>query len=218
MKREAIILALLYGLILVMLIAPVSSLAFIGSESTKLSLDDLFATWSFWVWLVIMIASQAALLALPVNVASKRPIGKAPLLLSIVAGALMMGFLLAGVIFAIAESMLQETAYKPTSLIILAGLVLMWVLWSCIFYRWSKGAQPCDFIDKQCRALFRGSVLQLLIVVPAHVYVRQKDYCCAGYGTFFGIAFGLSVMLFSFGPGVFFLYRQLIERKRSGCA
>jgi len=52
------------------------------------------------------------------------------------------------------------------------------------------------------------------VAIPAHIYVRQKDYCCAGVGTFTGMAFGFSVMVLAFGPGVFFLFIRRIDRLR----
>ncbi len=43
-------------------------------------------------------------------------------------------------------------------------------------------------------------------VMPTHIVARYCDYCCAGFMTFIGLTLGMSVMLFSFGPGVFFLF------------
>lgn len=65
--------------------------------------------------------------------------------------------------------------------------------------------EPRGLILRQSRYLFRGSILELVVAVPAHILARHRDYCCAGAQTFIGIAFGISVMLFSFGPGVLFL-------------
>jgi hypothetical protein len=56
------------------------------------------------------------------------------------------------------------------------------------------------------RLLIAGSILELLVAVPTHVYSRAKDHCCGGYATIWGIGVGISVMLFAFGPGVFFLF------------
>ena len=64
------------------------------------------------------------------------------------------------------------------------------------------------------RWLMRGSVLQLLVAVPSHVMVRDRGDCCAPLGAFWGITTGLSVMLFCFGPGVFFLFADRFSRLR----
>jgi hypothetical protein len=81
-----------------------------------------------------------------------------------------------------------------------------------LFYRSSRGANPPDVISRQCRLLLRGSILELLIAVPTHIVARSRDYCCAGAMTFVGLTLGISVMLFSYGPAVFFLYAERWRR------
>jgi hypothetical protein len=85
-------------------------------------------------------------------------------------------------------------------------------VWSIVFYWTGRDAAPMDVVTKQCRYLLRGSILELLVAVPTHIVARMRNYCCAGFYTFLGIAFGVSVMLFSFGPAVFFLFAQRWRR------
>ena len=54
--------------------------------------------------------------------------------------------------------------------------------------------------------------MELLVAVPCHIYVRKQEHCCAGAITFWGIATGLAVLLFAFGPGVFLLFAQRVKR------
>jgi hypothetical protein len=58
----------------------------------------------------------------------------------------------------------------------------------------------------------RGSILELLVAVPSHIVVRHRNDCCAPIGTFWGIVTGISIMLLSFGPGVFFLFVERCQR------
>jgi len=88
---------------------------------------------------------------------------------------------------------------------------LLWCIWTVVFFQFSRNADPADLISRQCRLLFRGSILELLIAVPTHLVARHRTYCCAGFMTFLGLTLGIAVMLFSFGPAVFFLY---VERWR----
>jgi hypothetical protein len=80
------------------------------------------------------------------------------------------------------------------------------MIWVFVFWRLSRKSQPESVVFRQCRYLLDGSILELLIAVPTHIVARSRNYCCAGFMTFLGIALGVSVMLFSFGPAVFFLY------------
>jgi hypothetical protein len=52
----------------------------------------------------------------------------------------------------------------------------------------------------------------LLVAVPSHIVVRSRNDCCAPFGSFWGIATGLSIMLLSFGPGVLFLFVERCRR------
>jgi len=57
-----------------------------------------------------------------------------------------------------------------------------------------------------------GSILELLIAVPTYVVARYRDYCCGGFITFVGLAMGAAVMLFAYGPAVFYLFAERWKR------
>ena len=120
----------------------------------------------------------------------------------------MMGMLACGFVISIGEILTHNPLDEFVYYMALMEMLLVWILWALIFFRWSRNTEPAAFIDKQCRFLFAGSVLELLVAVPTHIIARGRDYCCAGFSTFLGLTLGLAVMLFSFGPGVLFLYIQ----------
>jgi hypothetical protein len=149
----------------------------------------------------------------PVDITRRRPVTKKTILLPIITAGFAAGLLIVGVIFCIGETLMKTNLYtdKNTFLLIcvsLALLVAVWSGWAILFNRCMKNLEPTTIIEKQCRLLFRASILELLIAVPTHIIARYRDYCCAGFATFVGISLGVAVMLFSFGPGIFFLYSQ----------
>jgi len=90
----------------------------------------------------------------------------------------------------------------------IAAIAMLWLIWAIIFYFFVKTDDPNSLVKRCTRWLLRGSILELLVAVPSHIIVRNRDTCCAPFGTFWGITTGLSVMLMCFGPGVFFLFAE----------
>jgi hypothetical protein len=213
MKKWAVVVVMLYGLSLAILTLPVLISAF--WDFTKNSppwtageLKSMFTAWPYWLGIALFILAQAALLVIPVGVSQSRPASRRTVWLPIIASALMMALLICGLFIAIYETVRGEmfTNESIWLWIALALLLISWVVWGIAFRRWSRKAEPGNFLDKTCRLLFYGSILELLVAVPTHIVARYRNYCCAGFGTFFGITFGIAVMLLSFGPGVFFLF------------
>ena len=95
MKRWALVVVALYFLILVVLAVPVEVLAFAPQVSVK---DAALGNvgWPFLLWPVVMALWQAALLVVPVQVASRRPVARRSLLWPVVTSGLMMGGLAVG--------------------------------------------------------------------------------------------------------------------------
>jgi hypothetical protein len=78
----------------------------------------------------------------------------------------------------------------------------------------TRNNETPDAAARLTRVLLRGSILELLIAIPSHIVVRNRDVCCAPIGSFWGITTGLSVMLLCYGPGVFFLFVERARRKQ----
>lgn len=206
MKRWALVVAALYILILAVLTVPTIMLAFAPRENLSRA-AGVFSDWSYWVWLLIMGLSQFALLSVPVRMAGLRPATRGPVWRTLLAGGLMAGALAIGAFFAIYEFAFGEQDHGNWPFWTALGLgVLTWFIWAMVFARMSRSAEPADFVTRQCRSLFKGSALELLIAVPTHIVARGRDDCCAGMFTFIGLTMGISVMLFAYGPAVFFLY------------
>ena len=101
----------------------------------------------------------------------------------------------------------QNTAEASTAgKAFLFALPVVWLSWCVLFGIMAFRISPELFASRLYKSLLTGSVLELLIAIPMHMVVRQRSYCCAGFGTGMGIAIGLLVMLIALGPAVIFLF------------
>lgn len=205
MKRWALLVAMLYVAMLAVLALPLVLAAF-APEFKPAGVAMFYLRWQAWLLPGLMGLAQLTLLAVPVRVASRRPLTRRPLAFTVLTAALMMGLLGLGAFLSIYEFGFHEQG-GPWTLWTAGGLGLAgWIGWAILFHRLSRRVEPEDLAARLCGWLLKGSILELLIAVPTHIVARCRDYCCAGFMTFIGLTLGISVMLLSFGPGVFFLF------------
>lgn len=187
----------------------------------------LYAHPGFWIWLGVMVLCQAGLLAVPVRLERRRPVARRSVWATVAASGLMLGVLFGSFLLVFMALLFGDDGKKglwrtPPGgaglwqagfLWSVLGVTLaVWALWSCVFWRASRSAEPKGLVAAIRRYLLAGSVMELLVAVPCHIAVRRREECCADLGTFWGIAMGVSVMLMSFGPGVLFLYAERWRR------
>lgn len=213
MKKWPFIVAGLYGLVLLALLGPLIMFAFMPETFTEP--PNLYGSEFItrgWVWgpIVVMILAQFALLRVPVAIASRRPVTQRPLLMTILGAALMMGLLVFGAALSLYEMAFKDKGDDRVWMVVALGIV-SWIFWAIYFYVTTKGASPDAQVAGIRRSLWKGSILELLVAIPTHIVARHRDYCCAGFLTFIGLCCGFSVMLFAFGPAVYFLF---VERWR----
>ncbi|HEY2589478.1 MAG TPA: hypothetical protein VGI81_27275 [Tepidisphaeraceae bacterium] len=80
-----------------------------------------------------------------------------------------------------------------------------WAFWFLVFAL-AGGGGWAGRVRRMYRALFAGTVLELLITIPVDAQVRRRTHCYCGEGTFFALAIGLTAVLWTFGPGVAILF------------
>ncbi len=241
MKRWALLTVCFYVLVLTALAAPVIAIAFAkwwGSDQGG-SVDTAFTIYQdggFWIWLAVLALGQGLMLLVPVAMAERRLPSRRRLLVPVVTAAFFLMALLVSGIFSVLCAIIIDDAFKVFTFINkLAGvdeklspsayqinswlgfLIIVlgfWMLWGWIFFRSTRADDPNALIKRATRWLVRGSILELLVAIPSHIIIRNRNACCAPMGTFWGITTGLSVMLLCFGPGVFFLFAERIQRSR----
>ena len=206
MKPWHLIVAGLYLLVLVALVAPLYALGFWRGPSAE-QFAGFVGSGPVWLALGAMGLCQLMLLLVPVGIANRRPITRGALWPTVLVGALMMGLLGLAASVSVRATILGDKPETPWELPVMAGLVVaLWGFWAVVFSRLAGKRPPADFLSVLCRRLMQGSILELLVAVPCHIVVRCRDYCCAGLFTMFGLAMGVSVLLFAFGPAAYFLF------------
>jgi hypothetical protein len=178
---------------------------------------------------VLMICGLAMMLT-PIRLVRRRPITRRSILIPIVASGFLLGGLVAGGGFALAELCARATRqpyYSGTTTsgqpagystshdpqegvlwMVVAAAVAVWIAWSVVFGLLARQGDPTSVGMKLHRILIAGSVLELLVAVPAHIVVRRRSDCCAGILTGTGICVGIVIALVSFGPTVLLLYHK----------
>ncbi len=90
---------------------------------------------------------------------------------------------------------------------------MLWLFWTGFFYLYLRDSS--QLVNRITTCLLRGSVLELLIAIPCHLIVRQRDECTSPLVTSFGVVTGIAIMLLSFGPSVLLLYKKRLEQHRN---
>ncbi|HEY3761547.1 MAG TPA: hypothetical protein VGN23_07355 [Verrucomicrobiae bacterium] len=243
MKCWAVYTVLIYALALLFLTAPVVYVAF-ADWGLKPDGPDwkgilgIYTAWGYWIWLAVLMAGQALLLLLPIDISQKRLPSRRKLKVPVIVSAFFLANLFMAGIFSILCAIFTDNAFSIFSFAdwimggmagtpsnapstgwgifasIVLPIVVLWFIWGIIFSNFAKSDSPEALLNRAVRWLLRGSILELIVAVPSHVIVRRRDDCCAPLGTFWGIATGISVMLLCFGPGVYFLFVQRMQRLR----
>lgn len=107
------------------------------------------------------------------------------------------------------ENLSEESALT----FFLVIVFLIWGFWAVVFYTFSK--RSSNVVNSAVSWLIKGSVLELLVAVPCHIIVRQREWCCAQYVSAYGIAAGIAIMLMAFGPSAAFLYQRKLADYRN---
>jgi hypothetical protein len=228
MRKWGIVISIFYALILLGLIVP-GSIFILGSEFAKWSsligaVKGIYTDWAFWILAAAVLGGQMLLLFLSVDTSFQRLKPRAHIRVSCAAASLFTALLTSAVAWSLGvavggDGFLEFFDRLGRGFIheddlnalfwILAFWGAAWLLWAILFYFYFRNSSPT--VTRLISWLLKGSVLELLIVVPCHVIVRRRHDCSAPLATGFGIATGLAVMLLAFGPSVLFLYKKRLD-------
>ena len=216
MRKWGILISVFYALILLAFVVPGAIFLafdkFEGWVKFVHSVTEAYGDWLLWLLIVAVLASQALLLFLSVDTSQKRLKPRSHILVSVTVGALLTALLSSAVIWSLGFAIRGDDFWKSlfekeANLLLFWGA--LWVFWGVVFYLYFRNASAS--VTRITSRLVKGSVLELLIVVPCHVIVRRRHDCSAPMATSFGIATGIAIMLLSFGPSVLFLYKKRLD-------
>lgn len=215
MRNWGLAVTLFYALIVAVLLLPFSILLGVGISSTGwagfyLHLKDAYTTWFTWIFVAIPVVGEALLLLLRVDTSQKRLKPRTHIWVSASTAGCFLGILTLAGVLGITVAMRGDKFLPESMLNPLAVILVAWAAWTAIFYRLHRNS--ADVVSRAVTWLLRGSVLELLIAVPAHVIVRRRQDCSAPLATSFGITSGIAIMLLAFGPSVLLLYKRRMDK------
>ena len=232
MKHWGKIITGFYAIVVIFLLAPLWGVLLVDKLNELRVISEIISFYKnealveVLVWLFIMLGSQALLLFLSVDTSHLRNRQRTHVMISIATAALLFAIMTYAVISSLIVGIESATNLVPDTLDffvygssknintigILFIWIVLWIIWSCLFYVYFR--ESSDLVTKFCTWLFRGSVLELLIAIPCHIIVRKNDECTSPMVTSFGVVTGIAIMLLSFGPSVYFLFKKRMNGYR----
>lgn len=96
----------------------------------------------------------------------------------------------------------------------LLAIGVAWSVWALIFWRyWRSGDRYTQF-TRMIRGLMVGSILEVFVATAVHAFTYRRDECHCCRGSYTGLVFGGTALLWVFGPGIVLLYKRERYRQR----
>jgi hypothetical protein len=216
MRKWGIVIGVVYAVIVFGLLVPAGMI--LAGENhplwTVVSKDmiDMFGEWLAWVPVIALVAGQAILLFLSVDTSFKKLKPRAHVAVSVIVTSMLFALLAFAGLSAVRAAASGDKfidRYWQSAAQMFAIWAALWVLWGIAFYLYFRNS--AQVTTRAVSWLLKGSVLELLIAVPCHVWVRRRGDCSAPIATSFGIVTGIALMLLSFGPSVLLLYKKRLD-------
>jgi hypothetical protein len=168
-----------------------------------------------WILITIclgtFLALQATFLLGMPHLRWPNPTPPVPMMVSLATGALLAALLTFGVAASLLNiGSLWEKVTGAVEAHVFWFIAAAWAAWFFVFAVMWAGEWLLIF-RRIYRLLIAGTCLELLITIPIDAHVRRRTSCYCGEGTFFAMVIGMSLALWSFGPGLalLFLTRRL---------
>jgi hypothetical protein len=216
MRKWGIVIGVVYAVIVFGLLVPAGMI--LAGDKSPFPLvfsRDTFAVygeWLSWVPIAAVLSGEAILLFLSVDTSFKKLKPRAHIAVSVIVISMLFALLAFAGLSAVGAAAYSDKfldRYWVSATEMIGIWAAIWVLWGVVFYLYFRNSSQVT--ARAVSWLLKGSVLELLIAVPCHVWVRRRGDCSAPIATSFGIVTGIAVMLLSFGPSVLLLYKKRLD-------
>ena len=90
--------------------------------------------------------------------------------------------------------------------LLVGAVVVLWLLWAIVFFAYWRKRTRFEQLRTMTRGLIVGSILELFVAVGVFVWKPDSDDCWCFRGSYTGLVFAATVMIWAFGPGLLFLF------------
>ena len=130
-----------------------------------------------------------------------------PMKKAAIGAAFAIALLVAGLGYSILDLFFVEIPDSPSKILeylLISVPLILWILWSIVFCVYFRQTDYYTWAGRIIRGLVAGSILELFVSIP--IFATREDDCYCARGSYAGIIFGATVLLWAFGPGVFLLF------------
>ena len=89
---------------------------------------------------------------------------------------------------------------------VMGTLLILWILWAAVFYLYWRSGTRFHQLRTMARGLIAGSLLELFVAAGVFIWKEDPDGCYCARGSYTGLVFGATIMIWAFGPGLLFLF------------
>jgi hypothetical protein len=143
-----------------------------------------------------------------------------PLKTSILTAGFMAALLTSGLIACLLELLnswehLFDKINTNPFIIIWSVILVIWAIWSIIFFAYFKQGDRYSQLGKMIRGLVAGSILETIVAIPVQIWASNQRECYCARGSYTSLVFSATVLIWAFGPGIVLLYlREKIRMQR----
>lgn len=114
---------------------------------------------------------------------------------------------------------LRFNSSTADSITVLGVMLVLWAVWAILFFRYWRGANQLPRVERVIRWMIAGSILDVLVASVVQAFTPGNRDCYCAKGSYTGLVFGGTALIWLFGPGILFIgLREYQRRKADGPA